>query len=123
MRRWQKLTPKYVKMETISATITRADLRRKAPGYTVILEFDYGGIRKRYLPQEFKRDYFEPRPPDIIGSLMDVCNVRSWREIENARVRIRCDFENLLAIGHQIKDLWINFDEQDASLDHWYSRT
>lgn len=91
-------------METLNCTLSEADIQRRGDTFYIVMKFDYGKMkRKPYLPKKWKLVASD----SIIYDLIDICG-KSWSNVKNAPIRIKCDYGEVIAIGHTIKDMWIN---------------
>lgn len=85
---------------------------------TAWLQLDYGGTSRGfggfalYLPKSFK--HFTSKG-DFAGHFifrcMEIAGVTNWDAIEGKSIRVKCDWNNIYAIGHITKDDWFNPSE------------
>lgn len=47
----------------------------------------------------------------VVRALLDALEVDSWEKLKGQHVRARCDTGKVYAIGHIIKDQWVDLEE------------
>ncbi len=96
-------------METVPASLT-ARISRLREKLVVTLTFDYGRLNKRYLPPKHVEMCNPIEGGYVVHKVMELTDAKYWEDVNNSRVRIKCKFDKLIAIGHPIEDIWLETD-------------
>lgn len=49
-----------------------------------------------------------------IMDLLDVLKVETWETLKGTPVRVKCDHSHIYAVGHFLKDEWVQFSKEDS---------
>ena len=108
-------------LEIKNATITRTMLGVEDHGiFTFMLTLDYGGTGQGaggYSLDEFVKDESAGRGRrvgtaygmDLIMAVLKVVGVEKWEDLKGEHIRVRCEHVKVHAIGHFLKDEWLDF--------------
>jgi len=94
-------------VETVSCNLKKIELRWNGPALLIKITFDYGKEKRSYLPKEWKWQGEPKEGGEMIHKILSLADKREWGEVNNSLIRIRCDFDKLLYIGHKINDEWL----------------
>lgn len=88
-------------MEVILGTLSEANIKRYGDDWLIVVGLDYGRQKKPYLPTKALLQPFR------VIDLIEICGKQSWNDVKTSTIKIKCDYEKLIAIGHAIKEEWI----------------
>lgn len=104
-------------METRNAIIERAVIKNDdRVGLTAILNLNYGGLCQNFGYFCLYQPNAGVRTVNAMGHfiyrVLEVAGVNSWDELAGKAVRVVCDAEHIEKIGHIVKDIWFDPDEE-----------
>ena len=105
--------------ETKNALITSTMLGIEDHGIlTFRLDLDYGGSGQAAgayaldaYSEELARRVGTAAGTEFILALLRVLDVRKWEDLKGQHLRVRHSFNGVHAVGHLLKDQWLDFEE------------
>jgi hypothetical protein len=67
----------------------------------------FGGITL-YLPKSFSHHAIESPAGHWIFRIMEIAEVDKWSKLPGKTIRVKADFNKVIAIGHIVKDDWFS---------------
>ncbi len=87
---------------------------------TIWIVCKYGGARQRfgyglYLPKSFRHNSMKDSGNDaghFIWRVMEVAEVKEWKELIGKSIRVKAEHEKIYEIGHITKEIWFNPEKE-----------
>lgn len=118
-------TDKAMNEEIKNAIITSASITMKDQGVLdswIFVDYGSGGGQgfggyALYLPKSYSHHSIESVAGHFIYRAMEVAGVTEWDKMKGRSIRVKGSMKKISAIGHIIKDDWLNPEKDFAELD------